>query len=39
MKDPERLAEIERLYETRFAELSEPAPKEDFGIDPEEIPY
>lgn len=39
MKDPERLAEIERLYETRFAELSEPPPKEDFGISDDEIPF
>ncbi|MDO8800091.1 hypothetical protein [Phenylobacterium sp.] len=39
LKDPERLAEIERLYETRFAELSEPAPKEDFGISDDEIPF
>lgn len=39
LKDPERLAEIEALYEARLIDLTEPAPKDDFGIDPEEIPY
>ena len=39
LKDPERLAEIELLYETRFAELSDPPPKEDFGISDDEIPF
>lgn len=39
LKDPERLAEIEALYAERFAELSEPAPKEDFGIADDEIQF
>lgn len=39
LKDPERLAEIEALYEARMIDLSEPAPKEDFGISDDEIPF
>jgi hypothetical protein len=39
MKDPERLVEINNLYEARFIELSEPKPKDDFGIGDDEIPY
>lgn len=37
-KDPERLAELEALYERRFDEL-ETAAKPDLGIGADEIPY
>jgi hypothetical protein len=36
-KDPERLAEINALYEARFNELSEP--KDDFGLEGDSIPF
>ncbi len=39
LKDPERLAEIEALYEARLIDLTEPAPKDDFGISDDEIPF
>jgi hypothetical protein len=38
-KLPERLAEINALYERLFAALSEPKPKDDFGIGEDEIPF
>lgn len=37
LKDPERLVEINKLYEDLFAKLSEP--KDDFGIGADEIPF
>ncbi len=38
-KDPERLAEINALYEELFTKLSAPAPADAYGIGEDEIPY
>lgn len=37
-KHPERLAEINQLHDELIAKFA-PPPKEDFGIDPEEVPF
>lgn len=39
LKDPERLAEIEAVYEACLLDLTQPEPRDDFGIDPAEIPF